>query len=310
MNDQILITGASGWLGSRLEEMLPANSVRCMSGDIRSPEDCDNFCKGSRGGLLIHTASVIHPKKVSDFYEINVQGCLNLLRAASRAKIDRFIYISSNSPFGANSDPNEQFDEASPFNPYMNYGRSKMLAENHVNDFFNRGELKTVIIRAPWFYGPNQPARQTLFFSMVRDGKFPIIGSGLNRRSMVYIDNLCDGILKAAAHPKSGGQAYWIADERPYTMIEIIETIKNLYRDEFHQMVSEQQLRLPGFVGDIARFCDALLQGVGIYNQKIHVLSEMNLTIACRIEKAKRELGYIPKIELKEGMRRSIQCIL
>jgi nucleoside-diphosphate-sugar epimerase len=65
-------------------------------------------------------------------------------------------------------------------------------------------------------------------------------------------------------------------------------------------------MRLPGFASDIARFVDRLLQAIGVYHQKIHVLSEMNQSIACSVAKAERELGYEPKIDLAEGMRRSI----
>ena len=68
--------------------------------------------------------------------------------------------------------------------------------------------------------------------------------------------------------------------------------------------------QLPSFIGQIAEKIDKLLQSLGIYQQKIHVLSEMNKTIACDIAKAKKVLGYKPKINLKEGMRRSIQWCL
>ncbi len=76
-------------------------------------------------------------------------------------------------------------------------------------------EIETVLVRPPWFYGPNQPPRQTLFFRMIRAGKAPIVGSGRNLRSMSYIDNLCQGLLLAAMTPRANGQTYWIADRRP-----------------------------------------------------------------------------------------------
>jgi nucleoside-diphosphate-sugar epimerase len=68
-------------------------------------------------------------------------------------------------------------------------------------------------------------------------------------------------------------------------------------------------LRLPGVASEIALLVDALMQGAGLYNQKIHVLSEMNKTIACSIAKARRDLGYEPKIALEEGMRRSLRWV-
>jgi nucleoside-diphosphate-sugar epimerase len=169
--------------------------------------------------------------------------------------------------------------------------------------------IQTVIIRAPWFYGPNQPPRQTLFFSMIRDGKMPIVGDGQNLRSMAYVDNLCQGLMLAAETESAAGRIYWIADKRPYSMNEIVDTVERLLETEFGQECAHKRTRLPGVASEVAWLADKSLQALGIYNQKIHVLSEMNKTIACSVALAEKELGYIPAIELEEGMRRSIQWI-
>ena len=191
----------------------------------------------------------------------------------------------------------------------MNYGRSKMRMEQAVLEAARAG-LETVIVRPPWFYGPDQPPRQTLFFRMVRDGKAPLVGSGDNLRSMAYVDNLAQGIVLAATHAAAAGQIYWIADRRPYAMREIIDTIERLLEEEFHIPVAHRRMRLPGFASTVAEAADAAMQAAGLYNQKIHVLSEMNKTIACSIQKAELELGYRPQVSLEEGMRRSIQWVL
>ena len=189
----------------------------------------------------------------------------------------------------------------------MNYGRSKMLMELAVQEYQRAGKIETVIIRAPWFYGPFQPPRQTLFFTMVREGKFPIVGGGENLRSMVCVDNLSQGLILAAVTPQASGQVYWIADGRPYSMNEVVDTVERLLRDEFKISCTGKRMRLPGIVSECAWLIDKTTQAMGIYLQKIHVLSEMNKTIACSTAKAQRELGYEPAIELEEGMRRSIQ---
>jgi len=311
---QILVTGSDGWLGSRLMEILardwPGVPIRAFRGDLRNGNDCVEFCKGAKDAILFHAAGVIHPRRVREFYEVNVRGTENLLDAAVGAGVRRMIVVSSNSPCGCNPHPDHLFDELSPYRPYMNYGYSKMLMEQAVRERQQRGDIETVIIRAPWFYGPNQPARQTLFFKMVRDGTVPIVGSGLNRRSMAYLDNLCQGLLLAATAERANGQTYWIADERPYSMNEIVDTVERLLEEEFGVGCAHKRLRLPGFVSEIAWLADKTLQALGLYNQKIHVLSEMNKTIACSVQKAVRELGYHPEIALEEGMRRSLQwCI-
>jgi nucleoside-diphosphate-sugar epimerase len=280
--------------------------VETVAGDLRSPEDCRRFCQGAKGAILFHTAGIIHPRRVSEFYEINVTGTTNLLDAAAQAGVKRALVVSSNSPCGCNPHPDHLFDELSPYRPYLNYGRSKMEMEMAVRESRRRGEIETVIIRPPWFYGPNQPPRQTLFFRMIRDGKMPIVGSGKNLRSMSYVDNLCEGLLLAATSERAGGQTYWIADKRPYSMNEIVDTVERLLENEFGQKCAHKRLRLPAMTSEIAYLADWTLQKLGLYHQKIHVLSEMNKTIACSVAKAEQELGYRPAIDLEEGMRRSL----
>lgn len=343
--DRIFVTGSLGWLGSRLVETLfrglPEHEalgrpradlhIRClvlpgqdtsplrkisdrievMTGDIQNREDCDRFCRDANKAVLFHTAGIIHPRRVAEFYRVNLEGTINLLTAAKRCGVRRAVVVSSNSPCGCNPHPDHLFDELSPYRPYLNYGRSKMMMEQAVKELQEGARAKneafeTVIIRAPWFYGPNQPARQTLFFQMIRDGRAPIVGSGQNLRSMSYVDNLCQGLLLAALVERADGQVYWIADKRPYSMNEIVDTVERLLESEFGHRCAHKRLRLPGFASSVAYAADAFLQRLGLYNQKIHVLSEMNKSIACSVAKAERELGYWPAIDLEEGMRRSL----
>jgi nucleoside-diphosphate-sugar epimerase len=341
---QILVTGALGWLGSRLVEALVGGlpdcdalkepgrdaRIRCLvlpgqdasalarlphrieilTGDLRVPADCDRFCQGAKGALLFHTAGLIHPRRIADLYSVNVRGAAQLLDAAVRAGVRRAVVVSSNSPCGCNPHPDHLFDELSPYHPFLNYGRSKMQMELAVHARHQQGRIETVLVRPPWFYGPNQPPRQTLFFRMIRAGKAPIVGSGLNLRSMSYIDNLCQGLLLAATSPYANGQTYWLADRRPYSMNEIIDTVERLLETEFGRPCAHKRLRLPGLAAFIASVLDAAIQAAGFYHQKIHVLSEMNKTIACSIAKAEKDLGYRPAIELEEGMRRSLAWCL
>jgi len=229
-----------------------------------------------------------------------------LLDAAVAGGVRRAVIVSSNSANGCNPHVDHLFDEEPAYRPYMNYGRSKMRMEQEIRRISALGRIETVIIRAPWFYGPGQPARQTLFFTMVRQGRAPVVAGGENLRSMVYLDNLCEGLALAAAHEQAAGQMYWIADRRPYAMYEVIDTIERLLEHEFHLPVAHKRLRLPGIASEISELLDAIVQRMGLYHQKIHVLSEMNKTIACSIAKAEHQLGYDPKVALEEGMRRSI----
>lgn len=339
----VIVTGANGWLGKRFTRLLagggfdhpaltglPPLRLRClilpgesdeelrglgpnvevMKGDLRNPADCAALCEGASGGLLIHTAGIIHPRRVADLYAVNVEGTRNLANAAEQAGVRRMVAVSSNSPAGCNSHADHVFDEHSPYNPYMNYGKSKMRMEMAIAEIEARGRLETVIVRPPWFYGPDQPPRQTLFFSMIRAGKAPIVGSGENLRSMSYVDNLSQGLMLAALVEEARGQTYWIADRRPYSMNEIVDTIERLLEQEFGLSVAHKRMKLPGAIGEVAQMADYWLQRAGVYNTKIHVLSEMNKTIACSVARAERELDYRPAIALEEGMRRSIRWCL
>jgi nucleoside-diphosphate-sugar epimerase len=334
-----LITGAPGWIGTRLVRTLLGRSdafstsepvyrhhVRCLvlpnldvsalclsdqveiiRGDLRNLDAVRAFCHGAEGATLFHCAGVIHPSRfVREYLEVNVQGTQHLLRAAEDVGVQQAIVLSSNSPAGVNLRRDHRFDEKSPYNPYMGYGRSKMLMEQAVHEVQSRGKLETVILRPTWFYGPGQPERQTAFFRMIKNGTVPIVGDGENLRSMTYIDNLCQAMLLSAHNPIANGQTYWVADSQPYSMNEIVDTVERLMETEFGLLVAHRRLRLPSLVGDVAYLIDLLLQKLGLYHQKIHVLSEMNKTIACSVEKAQRELGYIPAVDLEEGMRRSL----
>ncbi len=339
-----VVTGAPGWLGTRLVECLidglpevPAladveprivrvgklpglddsdltwlgENVEIFDCDITDGASVAGLFDGISGATVFHIAGVIHPQQGrKQFYEVNVEGTRNVLDAALQAHAKRFIHVSSNSPIGCNHSRSRLFDEDSAYNPYMQYGASKKIGEDLVNEKFREGRMETVIIRPPWFYGPGQPPRQALFFQMIKNGKVPIVGSGENLRSMAYIDNICQGLMLCERVEDAKGKTYWIADRKPYTMNEIINTIERLLETDFGMTVAHKRMHLPDAASEFALLVDATLQAVGMYHQKVHVLSEMNKNIACSVAKAERELGYDPKVSLEEGMRRSIRWAL
>jgi len=336
----VIVTGSNGWLGRRLVGLLarreldpllgpvervrgfdlagPAGAaatsaqgvrVEFQSGDLRAAEDCRRLLRDAGDALVLHTAGIIHPRRIRDLYAVNVAGTRNLLEAC-RGVARRVVLVSSNSPFGCNASPAEVFGADAPYHPYMNYGRSKMQMELLARELSARGQLPIALVRAPWFYGPDQPPRQTLFFQMIRQGKMPLLGTGENRRSMAYVDNLAQGLARAAVTPAAAGKAYWISDRRPYPMSEIIDTVERLLEAEFGLPVAHRRRRLPTAVGTVAEWADRAIQATGLYNSKVHVLSEMDKTIACSIDAAVADLGYDPQVDLEEGMRRSIRWCL
>jgi len=327
-----VITGASGWLGRALVHRLTADPTRqrlrllahttaearmlesvgnaeVVTGDIARPDTARRLLHAIDGDFdVIHTAGVIHPRSTREFFEINANGTRHVAEAAGEYDVRRLVHVSSNSPFGTNPHTNDTFRANEPFNPYYGYGVSKMQAELAVFEAIDRG-LDATIVRPPWFYGPFQPPRQTTFFRLIRAGHFPVVGNGEQRRSMVYVDNLVDGVIAAELSPAARGKAYWIADRRPYTVNEIVETVGRALVDEGLE-VRTPSAHLPAIVGRTAETADRILQRVGLYQQQLHVLGEMNHTIACDISAARADLGYEPRVELYDGMRASIRwCI-
>lgn len=329
---RILITGVPGWLGGRFLEILvrgfhgegPLNDwkIRCLvlpgedtsfisglsgekrlevvQGDVTRKETLKEAVKDV--DIVFHIVGIIHPKKIKDLYLINTIGTSNLITESFYAGVKRFVHISSNSVGGTNPKRHILMKEDDEPRPYMNYGLSKYYAECVVRSFQETGKIETVILRPCWFYGPNQPKRQTKFFKMIQKGKPIVFGNGLNFRSLSYVDNTSQAMVLAATRQEAAGQTYWIADSRPYTTLEIYQTVAELL-----EVRNFKPTFLPGFSSEVFLLGDKILQSLGAYQTEIHVAGEMNKDIACSIDKARRELGYNPTIELREGMRRSIE---
>jgi nucleoside-diphosphate-sugar epimerase len=326
-----VVTGATGWLGKNLVRALVAQGrqvdalcaapdeapllevisplIRTVVGDVRDPVALDALFAGSGEVTVFHVAAVIHPPAVRDFFDVNVGGTELVLDAAHRRGAARFVHVSSNSPFGANARPTDRFTETSPFSPYMGYGASKLEAEQIVMRNHERGDVEAVIVRPPWFYGPNQPPRQSQWFRAVRKGRFPMVGDGTQQRSMVFTEHLVQGLLRAEATPDASGRAYWIADAEPYELRAVLATVRDALTAEGLE-VSGGQPRLPRAAGVVAERIDGVLQDRGRYLQAVHVLGELKDTIACDITRARVELGYDPQTSLLDGMRASIRDCL
>lgn len=326
---RVAITGFPGWLGNRFVAVLSdkthhlqkynkfsTREVRCLvlpsmmkdlpqrpnvsyvAADITKPETLSGTLDGVE--TLFHFAGIIHPKRVKEFYSLHTDGTKNLLDEAIRAGVKRIIFISSNSVAGVGK-PGQLFKETDAYDPYMNYGISKMQAEEVLLRAATDKKIEVTIFRFCWFYGPDQPHRQTRFFKMIQKGNPIIFGDGSNLRSMSYVDNSIQALFLAEGNPVAANQIYWVADERPYPTIEIYETIAKLLG------VTLKPRFVPHLASTICYYIDRLLQAMGLYIPEFHVAGEMNKTIACSIEKARKELGYNPETSLEEGMRRSIE---
>jgi nucleoside-diphosphate-sugar epimerase len=335
MPSTAVVTGASGWLGQNLVRALVRQPrrqrVRCLVhdsydaallevvsgkietvvGDVRDPSAIDRLFEGVGRDTVFHAAAVIHPRhSTRELFDVNVGGTQLVLDRARRAQVARFVQVSSNSPFGANPTEHDRFTEESCYAPYLAYGQSKHEAEQLVQRAHERGDVSTVIVRPPWFYGPYQPDRQTQFFAAVRRGRFPCVAPGTQRRSMVFTGNLVDALLLAETSRAAAGQAYWIADAEPYALRDILATVRIAIEAEGLPVSHRRAPLVPRLCAVAAERLDRAAQSAGRYVQAAHVLGELKDTIACDIGKARRELGYEPAVGLLDGMRTSVRWCL
>jgi len=314
---KVFISGYNGWLCNRLVERILKETnwdIKCLMlenakgpfdrdieivrGDIT---DYDSFTSEMKDcDLVIHAAGIIHAKP-SVMREINTYGTFNMITSTLAAKVPKFIYISSNSVSGYTKDKilmNESYS-----NPYMTYGKTKYLAEEIVKNSSYGKDISSIVLRPCRYYGPYPPKRDLDLFKLIKSGKGILFGDGKQLRSMTYTDNLIDAIFLAAKY-NANIDTFWIADERPYTNIEIIETIASIL-----DVKKLKQLYIPNIFSKGCMNLDRMIQYLGYYNMLIHVTGEISTNIGCTIEKAKNVLGYQPRISLHEGMKREIEWL-
>lgn len=152
--------GAVGTGGSQVRMLvLPSENVddlvslnaEKIEGDLRNPAVARSLVAGAAGATLIHLAGVIHPTRgVREFNEVNVEGTRTVITDAGKAGVRRAVVMSSNSPIGVSRNPFEVFDEESPYNPYMGYGRSKQAMEEWLREANGKNLPQITIVRAPW----------------------------------------------------------------------------------------------------------------------------------------------------------------
>ena len=329
------VTGAPGWLGTRLVDILlhgiegqgpriPHGDVRCLvypgqeevlrlsfgdevrivSGDITRPETLSGIFDGVE--TVFHAAAVVHASRAKTYFDVNTEGTKKLLGKAIEAGVRRFIYVSSNAVYGfRRGDEPLACSEDDPVRPYMAYGWSKYKAEQAVLEASRRGLIEGVVIRPCWYYGPNQPEGQIRFLRMIASGRPVLFGGGRNWLSVSHIDNVIQLLLLAAASPRAVNQVYNVADRQPCRLIDYYTTVAR------HAGIRDlRPLRVPSVLVDACYQADLLLHAFGICFGVLHGAGKMNKNMVSSIEKAKRELGYDPAVELDQGMRLAMHGII
>ena len=243
---KLLLTGASGFIGSRLAlraraqshdfiaigmANTPAEKVRIselaaagIEVRLGSLKDAEFLAEVTRGvDAVIHLAAAQHETSVPESYflDVNVEGTRALLEASLQAGVRRFVYGSTIGVYGAAHAG--ALDEHSKLMPDNAYGRSKVQAEELVRRYADR--IETTIIRISETYGPGD-YRLLKLFDAVGRGVFMMIGSGQNRRQPIHVDDLGRGLLLAAYHPVARGETFVLAGPVAMTTREMVSSIR------------------------------------------------------------------------------------
>ena len=310
----ILVTGGTGFIGSHLvnellkkkekvrilvrkvnrAEKLKQQTIEIYSGSL---ENIDSLIKATKDVKTVyHLAAMLGGPDITykQLYNTNVIGTENLIKACEKNKIKRFVLISSVAAMGPTK---PMADEKTKCNPETDYDKSKYFAELAVK----KSNLDWTVIRPTMVYGPGEKRNKAKIFRLVQKKVFVIIGNGKNLMSLVYVDNLINGIILAGESKKSIKQTYIISDRNPYTMNEFITTIAR------HEKV-RTPFHIPVWLAYLGVFCFKILRFFGVPQLlSVDRIKNMIMNHSFNISKAIKELNYNPEISLDEGVKRTVK---
>ena len=304
---RILVTGAAGFIGSHLSERLAtlgelvlvddfsigsrenlaalaqAPNVRIVEADVRDRERMHALCEGI--DVVFHLAisclrtSLAHPELS---HEINAGGTLSVCLAARDRGVERFVYVSSSEVYGtARSVP---MAETHPLDPTTVYGASKLAGELYALACHRTWGMPVLVVRPFNTYGPREPwqgARAEViprFFLRLEAGASPVVyGDGRQTRDFTYVEDTVAGMIAAAECDALLGGAVNVARGREVSILRIAELLAGLCGRDGSTVLHEK--RRPG---DVER----------------HVAD---------VSRAQRLFGYAPRVDLEDGLARTVE---
>jgi len=318
-----LVTGASGFIGGRLAERLATEEgvrVRAMFRNPKKAErllklpleivkadllDLPSLHKAIYGcDLVFHCAALVRETgDRNEFFETNVKGTENILKASTEAGVKKFIHFSSVAVYGLN--PPDGADETTPYQPCGNlYCDTKIASEKAVWVAHQKAGLPVVVIRPTNVYGPYSNPWTVRPIKLVNSGQMVLINGGTGFCNYVYIDNLIDATLASTKRDQSVGQVYLVTDGNAVLWKEFFGC--------YAQMAGKPKMRsVPEWLGKAIALSMEVSSKLSGKPPKITREAVRFLTRRARfkIEKAKRELGYQPRFSLEEGMKLTEQWL-
>lgn len=311
-----LVTGSNGFIGSFLVEKLLQNSfnVRCLVrrtsnlrwlaglnielcyGELSDPASLVPAVKDV--DVVFHLGGVTRGLKQKDYCSGNVLTTENLLHACLEHGPDqqKIVFVSSQAAGGPSFDGNALTEEHAQ-HPISMYGRSKYQAEQAVWKF--GAKKPATIIRPPSVYGPRDTDFYTLFKN-TRYGFLPVVGGGRQEISIIYVADLVEGIFQAAVNQRADGEMFFLSSDEKVSFSELANSIAESL---------DKKVRLVNIPLPVVRLIVAFSSLSSFLTKKPSILNEDKYNEMrqpawlCSNEKAKRVLGFQPRMSLKEGMR-------
>ncbi|MFT6904913.1 MAG: nucleoside-diphosphate-sugar epimerase [Oleiphilaceae bacterium] len=311
--NSVFITGANGFIGKALVKRYRAlgcevrgmdinadEAMNIVAGDITQPATWIKHANGCE--LFIHTAAVVSLAADWDLYrEVSINGTRKALDVAIESGAQRFLHFSSIAAMGVDYLQGADEKAAVVVGEDYRYGVTKGASEHVVLAAHASDEMSCTIIRPADVYGPGSRAWLIEPLKMVRSGQFILPGQGKGRFTPVYIDDLLDGVMLAAGLDEGAGQIFILAGDRSVSCKQFFS---------YHWKWAGKTKKIPSLPLKAALAAtQALSKLYRLLNKPSEVTPDAMLMFSRQggfsIEKAKRRLGYAPKVGLYEGMQRS-----
>ncbi|BBB25226.1 UDP-glucose 4-epimerase family protein [Amphritea japonica] len=286
---RILLTGSTGFLGSALQDELVIRDVELVTigRDKEKLKNHDyiyteNITSESQFNLdlhkcdvAIHCAARVHVMNESsinpldEFRKVNVYGTLALAQQAAASGIKRFIFISSIKVNGESTSHIPAFNERSALVPEDPYSLSKKEAEDGLQKISRDTGMEVVILRPPLVYGPGVKANFYNLLKLANTGLPLPFGVVHNLRSMIYVGNLVDFILRCIDHPAAANETFLLSDRRDMSLAELLILLrKTMGRPTRLVPVPICVFRIAGFITGKGAYIDRLVGSLQIDGTK------------------------------------------
>lgn len=306
---KIAITGGAGFIGKRLGAALAKDGHQVVNIDIAQETPVDitdrqalihavSGCDGIYHLAALHSDDIF-PRSL--YYDVNGKGTKNVIDAAEANGIKSIIFTSTFAVYGLNTGMPEESSAPRPFN---DYGKSKLEAETHLKLWAGKGGGRNLtIIRPVVVFGEGNRGNIHVFIKQIAAGRFIKIGSGRNKKSMAYVENVA-GFLKHCLTPQPEGvRIYNYADKPDMDMNTLLDIV---YRKLGMQQPS---FSLPYSLGLGAGYA---FDGLARITGRKFPISSVRIQKFCAdttcAAQAYKETGFTPRFTLEEGLARMIDA--